>query len=55
MDEEEWYRSQEEQRPLGPSATRHGDFTAITNRTFYVSLVNDVHTRLRIRTHGHTR
>jgi hypothetical protein len=55
MDEEEWYSSQEEQRPLGPSATRNSDLAAITNRTLYVSLVNHVHTCLRIRTHGHTR
>jgi hypothetical protein len=55
MYEEEWYRGQEEQRPLGPSATRHCDLAAITNRTLYLSLINDVHTSLRIRTHSHTR
>src|SRR5882762_5727605 len=55
VDEEEWDSGQEEQRPFGPTAARDGDLAAITHGALYISLVNDVHTCLRIRTHGHTR
>jgi hypothetical protein len=54
MYEEEWYCSQEKQRPLGKSATRNSNLAAVTNRTLYVSLIDDVHTRQWVSTHCDT-
>jgi hypothetical protein len=54
MDEEERYRGQEQQRPLGESTTRHGDLAAITYCAFDVSLVNDVNAALGNVGNGHT-
>jgi hypothetical protein len=51
MYEEEWNCGQKEQGPLWKPATSDGDLAAVTNRTFHVSLSDDVYTTLRVGTH----
>jgi hypothetical protein len=52
MYEEEWYRGQEQQWPLGKAATRYCYLAAVANCSLYVSLISNVNARLGVSAHS---